>query len=72
MMNSSNWFTSSKDAFRVDSIVVYEALYPEILEKIEQDLPVGQIISWIRQKTRTAFVANFGVRHTQAYSLIAP
>ena len=64
MMDSSNWFTSSKDAFRVNSTVVYEALYPEILEKIEQDLPVGQIISWIRQKTRTAFVANFGVEPT--------
>jgi Cfr10I/Bse634I restriction endonuclease len=59
MTHPSGWFTLTNDGLRVKSKVVYSDLYPEIVEKIEQDLPVSQIIGWIRQKTVTASVDEF-------------
>jgi Cfr10I/Bse634I restriction endonuclease len=56
MTYSSGWFTSTEQKFKINSKVVYSDLYPEILEKIEQDLPVSQIISWIRQQTIAASI----------------
>jgi Cfr10I/Bse634I restriction endonuclease len=64
MAHSSDWFTPKKDEYQVNSKVIYTELYPEILEQIDQDLPVGQIITWIRQKAREAFIANIGKEPT--------
>jgi hypothetical protein len=60
MTYSSGWFTPNTDGLKVNSKVIYTELYPEILEQIDQNLPVGQIITWIRQKTIEAFVSRTG------------
>jgi Cfr10I/Bse634I restriction endonuclease len=64
MTDSNGWFSSDSDSLQVRSKVVYSDLYPEILGKIEQDLPVSQIISWLRNKTITACIEEFGKQPT--------
>ena len=46
------WFTLVKSSkIRTNSIQIYKELYPEIAKKIDSNLPVNQIINWIRQET---------------------
>lgn len=64
MTYSSGWFTPNTDGYKVNSKVIYTELYPDIVDQIDRNLPVGQIITWIRQKTRESFVSNVGKEPT--------
>lgn len=55
MLNDPNCFNySPKGYYQVNSKLVYKNLYPEIVKKLQQDLPVSYIVDWIRQETEKA------------------
>lgn len=64
MVNSRNWFLSKKDGIQINSKVIYEELFPAINEKLDENLPVSRIVSWIRHEAEEAFFVRFGRKPT--------
>lgn len=60
MVDSSRWFTETKGKFQINGTAIYKSLSSEIVNKIEKDLSVSEVISWIKSKTEEAFNSKYG------------
>ncbi len=65
MANTRDWFQVRKDGTQtINSDLVYKELFPEIQARIDKNLPINQIISWLRATTEEAFFVRFGRKPT--------
>lgn len=65
MINYTNWFAeNSNGKVQINSTEIYKALSSEIVEKLDNNLSVGEIINWIKNKTKEAFSAKYGENPT--------
>jgi hypothetical protein len=60
MVNDAEWFTKDKqEKVRINSIKIYKDLSSEIVKKLDDNLPVSEIISWIQKQTIQACKARY-------------
>lgn len=60
MVNYMEWFTKRKKGkVQINSIVIYRDLSAEIVKQLDNNLPVSEIIGWIKRQTVKAFESNY-------------
>lgn len=64
--NYSTWFEDRLNqkrelVGRIKKHIIYESLSSEILQRIEANLPANEIIDWIKEQTRNAHYARYGL-----------
>ncbi|MGK7926192.1 MAG: Cfr10I/Bse634I family restriction endonuclease [Spirulina sp.] len=61
MINKKLWFSNGKNGkIQINSIVIYQDLYPEIRQKLNQDREsASQIVDWIKSQTIAAFKVEY-------------
>lgn len=61
MTDYETWFTQKPDGkYQINSTGIYVELYPQIVQKLDNNLPVGEIMNWIRDATKRAFHSKVG------------
>ncbi|AFZ12380.1 Cfr10I/Bse634I restriction endonuclease [Crinalium epipsammum PCC 9333] len=56
MVNNIEWFTKKDgDKVQINSRIIYRNLSTELVNKLDNNLSVNEIISWIKNTTREAF-----------------
>lgn len=59
-MNVESWFSKNNEKQQINSTIIYKDLLPQINQKISQDVPVDQIVEWIRNEVKAAYFKEFG------------
>jgi hypothetical protein len=56
MFNDEQWFSKkATNRIQINSIIIYNDLSPELLKKLGNNLPVPEIVNWIKDTTKEAF-----------------
>jgi hypothetical protein len=60
MFNDEQWFSKkASNRIQINSIIIYNDLSPEILKKLGNNLPVPEIVNWIKDTTKEAFLKKY-------------
>lgn len=60
-MISESWFSIKKDKMKINSIIIYKELHQQIKEEIKKNVPVDEIVAWIKDEVESAYLQNFGI-----------
>jgi hypothetical protein len=61
MTNPEHWFTQREPGkYQINSITIYADLYSQIIQKLDSNVPVNDIVLWMKSTTRTAFQNTVG------------
>ena len=65
MVNKANWFSKNTSGkHQINSTSIYQALYPEIIKQVNQNIPISIIVKWLRDETTKAYQSEVGSKPT--------
>jgi len=60
MFNDEQWFSEkARNRIQINSTIIYNDLSPDILKKLGNNLPVTEIVNWIKDTTKEAVLKKY-------------